>query len=79
MKKRLSRQKPSKSKRLTVLAAALGFAFASSSLTAVCADDSDVLIADFNGSDYGAWRVEGEAFGTAPAPGTLPGQMDVSG
>lgn len=79
MKKRLSRQKLPKSKRLTVLAAALGFAFASSSLTAVCADDSDVLIADFNGSDYGAWRVDGEAFGTAPAPGTLPGQMDVSG
>jgi sucrose-6-phosphate hydrolase SacC (GH32 family) len=38
-----------------------------------------VLIADFEGADYGAWRVEGMAFGTAPAQGTLPNQMKVSG
>ncbi|MBQ2849189.1 MAG: hypothetical protein IJE77_01800, partial [Thermoguttaceae bacterium] len=47
--------------------------------TAAFAADGDILVADFNGKDYGAWRVEGEAFGDAPAPGTLPGQMDVSG
>jgi fructan beta-fructosidase len=44
----------------------------------VCADD-DILINDFEAADYGDWTVEGEAFGTAPAKGTLPGQMHVSG
>ena len=39
----------------------------------------DILIADFEGPDYGDWTVEGEAFGTVPAKGTLPGQMRVSG
>jgi fructan beta-fructosidase len=39
----------------------------------------DVLIADFEGADYGAWVVQGDAFGEAPARGTLPGQMQVSG
>jgi len=39
----------------------------------------DIVFADFEGNDYGAWRVEGTAFGTRPAPGTLPGQMVVEG
>jgi len=39
----------------------------------------DVLIADFEGTDYGDWKVTGEAFGPGPAKGTLPGQMAVSG
>ncbi|NUQ66322.1 MAG: glycoside hydrolase family 32 protein [Pirellulales bacterium] len=39
----------------------------------------DILIADFEGGDYGLWKVEGEAFGPAPARGTLPHQMPVSG
>ncbi|HPA04637.1 MAG TPA: glycoside hydrolase family 32 protein [Candidatus Hydrogenedentes bacterium] len=39
----------------------------------------DILIADFEGADYGAWTVEGEAFGPGPARGTLPNQMEVSG
>src|SRR5215471_15911107 len=39
----------------------------------------DLLIADFEGDDYGAWKVEGTAFGTGPAHGTLPGQMAVEG
>ena len=39
----------------------------------------DILIADFEGSDYGDWTVEGEAFGPGPAQGTLAGQMQVSG
>jgi fructan beta-fructosidase len=39
----------------------------------------DTVIADFEGAEYGAWRVEGTAFGKAPARGTLPGQMRVSG
>ncbi len=39
----------------------------------------DILIADFEGPDYGAWKTTGEAFGTGPARGTLPTQMQVSG
>ena len=39
----------------------------------------DILIADFEQSDYGDWVVSGEAFGPGPARGTLPGQMQVSG
>ncbi|MEO1616237.1 MAG: glycoside hydrolase family 32 protein [Planctomycetota bacterium] len=40
---------------------------------------SDVLVADFEGDTYGDWKAEGDAFGTGPARGTLPGQMHVSG
>ena len=39
----------------------------------------DILIADFEGTDYGDWKVTGEAFGPGPARGTLPGQMQVGG
>jgi sucrose-6-phosphate hydrolase SacC (GH32 family) len=42
-------------------------------------DRPDVLLADFEGSDYGAWKTTGEAFGSGPAHGTLPNQMPVSG
>lgn len=40
---------------------------------------SDLLIADFESEDYGAWKATGEAFGPGPARGTLPGQMTVNG
>ena len=40
---------------------------------------SDVIVADFEGADYGDWKVSGEAFGTGPAHGTLPNQQEVSG
>jgi fructan beta-fructosidase len=40
---------------------------------------ADVVVADFEGEDYGAWKVTGTAFGKGPAHGTLPGQMEVSG
>jgi len=46
---------------------------------AVCQPRPDIPIADFEGTDYGAWTVEGTAFGTGPARGTLPNQMLVSG
>jgi len=46
--------------------------------SASCADD-DILVNDFEAADYGDWKVEGEAFGTGPAKGTLGGQMHVSG
>lgn len=39
----------------------------------------DLLLADFEGKDYGGWTATGEAFGPGPAQGTLPHQMEVSG
>lgn len=39
----------------------------------------DILIADFEGETYGDWKITGEAFGSGPAKGTLPGQMHVDG
>ena len=41
--------------------------------------DEDIVIVDFEGPDYGNWIVQGDAFGTGPAQGTLPQQMPVSG
>ncbi len=38
-----------------------------------------IVLADFEGPDYGDWKAEGAAFGTAPAPGTLGGQQEVTG
>jgi uncharacterized protein (DUF608 family) len=38
-----------------------------------------ILFADFEGEDYGEWRVEGESFGHRPAGGTLESQNPVSG
>ncbi|SOR84354.1 glycoside hydrolase family 32 protein [Streptomyces chartreusis] len=37
------------------------------------------VLADFEGGGYGDWTATGDAFGTAPATGTLPGQQQVSG
>ena len=39
----------------------------------------DILVADFEGPDYGAWTADGAAFGSGPARGALEGQMPVSG
>jgi fructan beta-fructosidase len=39
----------------------------------------DLIVADFEGNDYGAWKSSGKAFGDGPAHGTLPGQMQVEG
>ena len=39
----------------------------------------DLLVADFEGGSYGAWKVEGTAFGTAPAKGAFARQQPVSG
>jgi fructan beta-fructosidase len=49
------------------------------SLAAAAGAADDIVIADFEGPDYGDWKAEGEAFGPGPAQGTLPGQMTVSG
>lgn len=47
--------------------------------TIVRAEAPDIVIADFDGSNYGAWTVTGTAFGAAPARGALPSQMSVDG
>jgi fructan beta-fructosidase len=38
-----------------------------------------IVIADFEGADYAGWATTGDAFGQAPARGTLPRQMAVTG
>jgi len=38
-----------------------------------------IMIADFEGADYGTWKATGTAFGERPAAGTLGGQQTVSG
>lgn len=40
---------------------------------------NEVVFADFEGTNWGDWKVTGDAFGPAPARGTLPGQQSVSG
>jgi len=52
---------------------------ACSLFTLSAAERPDILVADFEGSDYGNWKVTGTAFGTGPARGTLPNQMPVDG
>lgn len=47
------------------------------SLPSALRGSDDILIADFEGKDYGDWKTTGEAFGPGPAQGTLPGQMHV--
>ncbi|MBN1508009.1 MAG: hypothetical protein JW955_14250 [Sedimentisphaerales bacterium] len=37
-----------------------------------------IVLNDFEGKDYGDWKVTGEAFGKAPPHGTLAGQQRVS-
>ncbi|MEU1180133.1 GH32 C-terminal domain-containing protein [Streptomyces sp. NPDC005820] len=37
------------------------------------------VLADFEGGTYGGWTTTGDAFGTAPASGTLPDQQQVTG
>jgi sucrose-6-phosphate hydrolase SacC (GH32 family) len=39
----------------------------------------DIVVADFEGSNYGAWKISGAAFGNGPAHGALPNQMNVEG
>jgi len=43
------------------------------------AQQADLLMADFEGADYGKWTATGTAFGSSPAQGTLPNQMAVEG
>jgi len=43
------------------------------------AAEPDIVLADFEGTNYGAWKATGAAFGDAPARGTLANQQKVSG
>ncbi len=43
------------------------------------AEPPDILVADFEAPNYGAWEVTGTAFGPGPARGTLLNQMAVDG
>lgn len=61
--------------RLLLASVVLGLALC----VPAAAASPDILIADFEGSDYGAWKTTGTAFGPGPARGTLPHQMEVSG
>jgi fructan beta-fructosidase len=63
-------------RRLLELGIFLAFAFASARLLAA---QPDISIADFEGDTYGEWKTTGEAFGSGPAHGALPGQMPVTG
>jgi sucrose-6-phosphate hydrolase SacC (GH32 family) len=39
----------------------------------------DIVIQDFEGGDYGEWKVEGDAFGSGPAKGKIAWQGPVTG
>ncbi|MEY2407334.1 MAG: fructan beta-fructosidase [Verrucomicrobiota bacterium] len=39
----------------------------------------DIVLADFEGTNYGAWQASGTAFGPGPAHGALPNQQKVAG
>jgi fructan beta-fructosidase len=54
------------------------FVFAASAVFASAAEP-DITVADFEGANYGDWKVKGDAFGTAPAHGTLLDQKPVTG
>jgi fructan beta-fructosidase len=61
-----------------VIRGVLAILLAAASLGVLRASE-DILVADFEGTNYGSWKVAGDAFGPAPARGTLPGQMSVEG
>ncbi|WP_436717691.1 glycoside hydrolase family 32 protein [Roseiconus lacunae] len=67
-------------RRLLVTAAfSCPLVMATSPVASAAETSDDVIIADFESDDYGAWNVQGTAFGPGPAQGTLPGQMAVEG
>ncbi len=65
-------------KKPPLLMTLLSLALFTSAAAAVGFAAEDILLNDFEGASYGTWKVEGTAFGTAPAKGTLPGQREVA-
>ena len=43
-----------------------------------CDRNVDIVFMDFEGDDYGDWKVTGISFGTAPASGSLENQQPVT-
>src|SRR6266480_2269373 len=41
------------------------------------ASGDDIVIADFEGKDYGAWKVTGTAFRRGPARGALLAELEI--
>jgi fructan beta-fructosidase len=52
---------------------------ATNSLAWTMPPSAELIIADFEQPNYGAWVATGTAFGSGPAQGTLPNQQTVSG
>ena len=48
-------------------------------IRAALAQEPDIVVADFEGTNYGDWKTSGTAFGTGPAHSALPDQMEVNG
>ena len=72
---RRQNRKPT-SARAIILLVATAFVFMSTpNLRAA----DDILIADFEGTNYGNWKVTGDAFGPGPVRGRFPGQGQVAG
>jgi fructan beta-fructosidase len=63
----------------TLRRVAVAFCLVASPILPALRAADDLLIADFEANDYGKWTTTGEAFGSGPARGTLPGQMHVEG
>ena len=59
---------------LTLLVAGGGLA---PPVEAADAKAPDILIADFEGDDYGDWKATGEAFGSGPARGPIGNQLPI--
>src|SRR5262249_2910776 len=68
-----------KREKCIIIASAIGITLAGAVAGASRQNREDILIADFEGTTYGDWKATGAAFGTGPARGTLPGQMEVRG
>lgn len=66
-------------KKNLFFASSLSFVLFAVAMPSPATADDDILINDFEAADYGGWKVEGTAFGTGPAKGTLGGQQPVSG
>jgi fructan beta-fructosidase len=45
----------------------------------IYADSGEIVIADFEGEDYGSWQIEGEAFGTNPRWRETEAMEEISG
>ncbi len=71
--------RPKNLRPLTNLAMVIGLVIPCAEVTAQAPSRPDLLLADFEGDTYGAWKATGEAFGPGPAKGRLPGQMAVDG